>query len=94
MAESIQTPEQARSLLTRSGEKGYSTMRPKLRLIIPPYRGPMPKQITLGSAMSASSDVSEYASALTAICTTCDGISYCAFCLEEGTTPDMAAQHA
>ncbi|KAI1195839.1 hypothetical protein F5X97DRAFT_326069 [Nemania serpens] len=92
MAEHVSIPLQITPLLAGSEERGYSTMRPKLRLIIPSSRG-VSDQITSEDNLVATMDEMSYDGDISGSYSTCPGTAHCEYCIEQGLNHTLQAYH-
>lgn len=93
MAGRVSIPLQTTPLLAGSEERGYSTIRPKLFLIIPPSRGVSSEQITTEDDLVVTMDDMSYDSSMSDSYTICPGTAHCEYCIEHGLNHTLEAYH-
>ncbi|KAI3321049.1 hypothetical protein HD806DRAFT_537707 [Xylariaceae sp. AK1471] len=98
MLEPHADPSQTTPLLASSELPGYSTIEPKLSLVIPKHHAPAP--VLMASLDGFASVVDEdpgYDADISRASTACtlspDGTGYCRYCLEQGIDHKMQGHH-
>lgn len=95
MTECVCIPLERTPLLAGSGDRGYSTIKPQPRLIIPPNRGHSTEQITSEDNLivTMEEETSNSSNNILGILTPCRGTAHCMYCLEQGLDHNLQAYH-
>ncbi|KAI1118664.1 hypothetical protein F5Y14DRAFT_447027 [Nemania sp. NC0429] len=92
MARPVSIPLQTTPLLANSEERDYSTIRPKLRLIIPPSQVSS-DEITTEDNLVVTIDEEGYDGDISGSHTTCSETGQCEHCMELGLNHTLQAYH-
>ncbi|KAI1750724.1 hypothetical protein F4782DRAFT_508672 [Xylaria castorea] len=94
MPERVFIPLERTPLLAGSEGRGYSTIKPRLRVIIPPKCGHLTEQITSEDTLLVTMDEeTSNSSNVLGNLTPCTGTAFCMYCLEQGLDHNLQAYH-
>lgn len=91
MTARVSIPLQTTHLLAGSEERGYSTIKPQLQLIIPSHHRPSTAHITSDDDLIVTMDETSNKSSASWGYTSCPGTAHCEYCVEQGLDHSLQA---